>query len=87
MDIYIPTVSLLVWLKKVTFWKMSRHFLRSTVAKIKSGFTSYATSCCWKTSVYFPRPSLLNSSGRSEPFRDEFRLQPLLPVTEEMQSM
>lgn len=86
MDIYIPTVSLLVWLKKVTFWKMSRHFLRSTVAKIKSGFTSYATSCCWKTSVYFPRPSLLNSSGRSEPFR-EFRLQPLLPVTEEMQSM
>lgn len=46
-----------------------------------------STSCCWKTSVYFPRPSLLKSSGRSEPFSDALRLQPLLPVTEEMQSM
>lgn len=47
----------------------------------------YSTSCCWKTSVYFPNPRLLNSSGRSEPFREEFRLQPLLPFSEEMQSM
>lgn len=48
--------------------------------------SGWPTSCCWKTSVYLPRPSLLKSSGRSEPLKQLFRLQPLLPVSEEMQS-
>lgn len=71
-------------------------FLRAPKVVIPSSFRSWSVSvrnvwrsisCCWKTSVYLPSPSLLKSSGRSEPLKELFRLQPLLPVSEEMQSM
>lgn len=74
----------------------SNIFLLAPNVVIPSSFKSWSVSvrnvcrsisCCWKMSVYFPNPSLLNSSGRSEPLNELFKLQPLLPVREEIQSM